>query len=241
MSSPQKALATGGAATTRISPVRSASIAANCTLYGSCGIRSTATTSSVAALPAIRRTLPSGVSAACIARSRTPTSSRTSDTTAEYSARSLAVSSSMSAFLGTGCGCADIDTGEGQLACVVAGAAMLRRDLSECGDIGVAPGRPAVGAPGVERATRRRRGGVRQLAGESDPAAGAALVRVGDGHGGQQRLGVGVPGAAEQLRCRRLLDDPAQVHDRHPVADVLDHGQVVGDEQVRQVELVLQV
>ncbi len=32
------------------------------------------------------------------------------------------------------------------------------------------------------------------------------------------------------------LDDLAEVHDRHPVADVLDHRQVVGDEQVGQPE-----
>ena len=35
------------------------------------------------------------------------------------------------------------------------------------------------------------------------------------------------------------LDDLAEVHHRHAVADVLDDGQVVGDEQVRQAELVL--
>jgi hypothetical protein len=37
------------------------------------------------------------------------------------------------------------------------------------------------------------------------------------------------------------LDQLAQVHHRHPVADVLDHRQVVGDEQVRQPEAPLQV
>ena len=37
------------------------------------------------------------------------------------------------------------------------------------------------------------------------------------------------------------LDHPAQVHDPDPVADVLDHGEVVGDEQVGQAELLLEV
>src|SRR4030067_585272 len=39
----------------------------------------------------------------------------------------------------------------------------------------------------------------------------------------------------------RKLDDHAQVHDRHPVADVAHHAQVVGNEQVGQAELSLQV
>ena len=33
----------------------------------------------------------------------------------------------------------------------------------------------------------------------------------------------------------------ADVHHRHPVADVLDHAQVVGDEEVGQPELLLQI
>ncbi len=37
------------------------------------------------------------------------------------------------------------------------------------------------------------------------------------------------------------LDDLAQVHDRHPVGDVADHGEVVGDEQVGQSQAVLQI
>jgi hypothetical protein len=45
----------------------------------------------------------------------------------------------------------------------------------------------------------------------------------------------------EQLLGLRHLHDLAQVHDRHPVGDVADHVQVVGDEQVGEVELGLQV
>jgi hypothetical protein len=46
---------------------------------------------------------------------------------------------------------------------------------------------------------------------------------------GENRLGVG------------RLDEGAQVHHRHPAADVPDHGEVVADEQVRQPELPLQI
>ena len=45
----------------------------------------------------------------------------------------------------------------------------------------------------------------------------------------------------EELRRRRELDDLPEVHDRDPVGDVADHGEVVGDEQVRQAELLLEL
>ncbi len=37
------------------------------------------------------------------------------------------------------------------------------------------------------------------------------------------------------------LHDLAQVHDRDPMRDMLDHTQVVGDKEVRQAQLFLQV
>ena len=37
------------------------------------------------------------------------------------------------------------------------------------------------------------------------------------------------------------LDDLAQVHERHPVAHVADNRQVVGDEDVGQAELLLEI
>ena len=39
----------------------------------------------------------------------------------------------------------------------------------------------------------------------------------------------------------RELDDAAEVHDRDPVADVLHDGKIVGDEQIREFEFLLQV
>ena len=39
-------------------------------------------------------------------------------------------------------------------------------------------------------------------------------------------------------RCR--LDDAAEVHHGHPVGDVLDDAEVVGDDEVGEVELALQ-
>ena len=65
--------------------------------------------------------------------------------------------------------------------------------------------------------------------------------RVGHGHGRQQRPRVRVAGRRVQRVGRPDLDDLAEVHDRDPVADVLDDRQVVGDEQVRQAEPLAQV
>ena len=48
------------------------------------------------------------------------------------------------------------------------------------------------------------------------------------------RRGVDLPGVGR-------LDDFAQVHHRDAVGDVLDHGEVVGDEDERQVHFALQV
>ena len=48
-------------------------------------------------------------------------------------------------------------------------------------------------------------------------------------------------GSAEELIPLRQLHDLADVHYRHPVAEVLHHAQIVGDEQVGQSEPLLQV
>ena len=70
----------------------------------------------------------------------------------------------------------------------------------------------------------------------------AARARIGERDRRQQRLGVGVPRRGVQRRaCRRDLDDLAEIHHRDAVADVLHHGEIVGDEQVGQAELALQV
>jgi hypothetical protein len=60
-------------------------------------------------------------------------------------------------------------------------------------------------------------------------------------HLGEQRLRVGVVGPGEERLGRRALDHAAEIHDHHPVGDVLDHAEVVADEQVGEPELVAQV
>ena len=51
----------------------------------------------------------------------------------------------------------------------------------------------------------------------------------------------GCLGLAKSSGVEANLDDLADIHDRHPVADVGNHAQVVGDEQVGQPHLFLQI
>ena len=44
-----------------------------------------------------------------------------------------------------------------------------------------------------------------------------------------------------KLLGRDDLDDLAEIHDRNAVADVLDHPQIVRDEQIGEPELLLQI
>src|ERR1700744_1571840 len=52
--------------------------------------------------------------------------------------------------------------------------------------------------------------------------------------GGEQLAGGGLAGGGEYLVDRACFHDDAVPHHREVVADVADHGQVVGDEQHRQ-------
>ena len=85
---------------------------------------------------------------------------------------------------------------------------------------------------------RQPGGGAGHIALEDDGAV--LMVDVRHGRDGQKRLGVGVHGVGIELRARGDFHHIAQIHDRHPVADVLDRGQVVGNEQVGKPHLVFE-
>ena len=69
------------------------------------------------------------------------------------------------------------------------------------------------------------------------------LLRPGTGSGFAERSAIvyGMQRPREELVRRRDLDDPAEVHDGNAVGDVADDGEVVGDEDVGEVELLLQL
>ena len=98
---------------------------------------------------------------------------------------------------------------------------------------------PGVHAAGVEVATGRRVQRAGHVAGKQH--ARALQAGLGQRDRRQQRLRVRVARRGEQGRLVGNLDDAPEVHHRHPRGDVLDHRQVVRDEQVRQAELALQV
>ena len=55
---------------------------------------------------------------------------------------------------------------------------------------------------------------------------------VGDRHGGEQRPRIGVLRVRVEGLALGDLDDLAEIHHRHPLADVSNHRQVVGDEDI---------
>ena len=60
-------------------------------------------------------------------------------------------------------------------------------------------------------------------------------------HGRKQGLGVRVPGIGVNVPVGGRFDDLTQIHHGHVIADVLDDGQVVRDEDVGKRKLLLQV
>jgi hypothetical protein len=50
-----------------------------------------------------------------------------------------------------------------------------------------------------------------------------------------------MPGGRENLLLPRHLDDPPEIHHRHPVRDMLHHGEVVRDEEIGKIELPLEI
>jgi adenylate cyclase len=84
----------------------------------------------------------------------------------------------------------------------------------------------------VEMAARGRRDRARHIARQQ--ALFPLHPRVRDRHRSQQRLGVRMQWPGEQRPLVGALDDPAEIHHRDAMADVLDHSKIVRDEQIGQ-------
>ena len=94
-------------------------------------------------------------------------------------------------------------------------------------------------AAGVKPAARGRVGRAGQVA--SEQQALALAVWFGQGYCRQQGLGVGVARRGKQgLRVGELNHTP-EIHHRDLGGDVLDHRQVVGNKDIGQAKLLLQV
>ena len=59
--------------------------------------------------------------------------------------------------------------------------------------------------------------------------------------GGQQGLGIGMPGILVKLIGVSQFNDPSQVHHANAMRNMPNHGQVMGNENVGQAQLLLQV
>ncbi len=92
---------------------------------------------------------------------------------------------------------------------------------------------------GVKRTAGRRMDRGRHIAGQHD--ALALGIRVHFRYGGYERLGVGMLRLADEGLGFGQFHDFAEVHDHHAAADVLDHGEIVRNEQIGDAALLLEV
>ena len=79
---------------------------------------------------------------------------------------------------------------------------------------------PGIRAARVKMTAWRRinRGGDFALEGLCDPGE----IGVGDGNGVEKGFGIGMARLPVEFRRFGQFDDSAEIHDRHPIADVLD-------------------
>ena len=66
-------------------------------------------------------------------------------------------------------------------------------------------------------------------------------TRDGAGDGLQQGFRIWMEGGAVEFDRRSDFNDPPEVHDGHALAQVFDHGKIVGDKEVGQTELLLDI
>ena len=91
----------------------------------------------------------------------------------------------------------------------------------------------------MEMASRRRIIRVRHVARQHNPVAAAARIRNRDRR--QQRLRIWMERIAVQLVAIGKLHHTAKVHHGHTVADVLDHAQIMRDEQIGETLFLLKL
>ncbi len=91
----------------------------------------------------------------------------------------------------------------------------------------------------MEGAARRAVGGIGDLA--LDRHATQADRGIGLRHRGQQGLDIGHARAVQDFLGLAQLDDAAEIHHRDPVAEMLHHAEIMGDEEIGEAEAGLQL
>ena len=82
-------------------------------------------------------------------------------------------------------------------------------------------------------------GGIRDFAGEYNALRLSGGIRVRCGR--EERFRVGVKGFRENRTCLSEFHQSAGVHDNYPAAEVPDYAEVMGDKEVCQIELFLEL
>ena len=100
-----------------------------------------------------------------------------------------------------------------------------RRHLAAHSGIGDRAARPETAAAGWI-------GGRRNIALQNRAGVPFIIFRIGYRDGGKKCLRVGVKWIAVDLVAICQLDNNAQIHDRDSIADMSDHGEVMGNEKV---------
>src|SRR6516162_2567510 len=106
---------------------------------------------------------------------------------------------------------------------------MPRCDFAQLRDLQAAP-ILRIAAAGVERAAGWRVYWTRHVAGKR--ALRPPELGIGNRHRGKQGLGIGMQRIEEEPLFLRILDDLAEIHHRHAVADMLDHRESMRDEEI---------
>ena len=96
-----------------------------------------------------------------------------------------------------------------------------------------------IGAAGVEGAAGRRVQGAGDLAGHFYPLVGAGDDRIRNRDGLNECPGLGVQRTIVDLIRTRKLYQVSQIHDGNAVRNMAHDQQVMGDEEVGQVQLLL--
>ena len=91
----------------------------------------------------------------------------------------------------------------------------------------------------IETTSRREIHRAWKIALEKD--SGPLRFWVWNRDGGQKSLGVRVEGLTIQICRRSQFDDPAQVHDRDPIADMTNHVQIVRNKDHGKPILLLNI
>ncbi|VTR68114.1 hypothetical protein DESC_690051 [Desulfosarcina cetonica] len=100
--------------------------------------------------------------------------------------------------------------------------------------------RTGIGAAGVKPTAGRQVHGAGNVAPENQSLPVTA-ARVGKRHGRDEKTGIGMAGAPENIIRMTQFNGLAQEHHADPVGDVAHHPEIVGDEQVGQLQAFLQI